>query len=151
MSARSLLAEIQDEAKSGINFDWKKARERIHDEHAKAETSDDRAILVALHVAVMDQVERTGVEREKLDEFRKARAQDYALLIVRESTVNENVSPQLLDVVTQREVSAGRMPFDHDLKKLASAGLLMTAGGGTPEPTPSTGIRNMIRRFWGKA
>ena len=139
MSAQSLLAEIREQIASS-SFDWRQARERIHDEHTNAEDPNDRAMLVALHMAVMDQVERTGIEPGGLSQFKEARAQDYALLIVKEVTVNGHVLPHLLDAVTQREVMAGRMSPDHELRVLAKKGLQTPTEAEIVKVEPPTSI-----------
>jgi hypothetical protein len=64
----------------------------------------------------MGAVERgAGFTPEDMEKFKKARQRDYCLLLIREALVGENVCPQKLEAVTQREVKAGRMASDNDL------------------------------------
>lgn len=144
MSAQSLLEEIRQEGAAGT-FDWQRTRERIHAEHERTTDFAERGNLVRLHAVLFDQVER-GLPPEQLDGFRQARWQDYNLLLVREATVDGNVVPQKLDAVTQREVSAGRMADDHELRLLAAQGMAMVAPLA-PEPPPSRGIGALLGRF----
>ena len=79
-------------------------------------------MLLAIFKIVMDEVER-HLGDENLEQFRRERAKDYNVLIVRESLIGENVSVDKLAAVTDREVGAGRMPPDHELRKLAVRGI----------------------------
>ena len=80
----------------------------------------ERVALLQIHHAVMDMVERSGnVDPENLDAFRDTRAKDYRLLLMREVLIGENASVELLNVVTQREVQAGRMAEHDELRQLA--------------------------------
>jgi hypothetical protein len=76
--------------------------------------------------AVMDQVERNleaVADSEKLENFREARRKDYSIFVVQESLIGDQVSPELLDFVTKREMAAGRMRPDHPLRQAAEQGL----------------------------
>jgi hypothetical protein len=118
------VAELLMELKSQRSLDWKATRERIHDEFDAAETENEREALLGVFQAVMDQVERAGiVEPENIPAFNQARLRDYSLLIVKECVVGENVCTQTLDRVTRREVEAGRMEPDHELRRAAIEGL----------------------------
>ena len=144
MSAQSLIEEIRQEGAAGT-FDWQRTRERIHAEHERTTDFAERGNLVRLHAVLFDQVER-GLQPEQLDGFRQARWQDYNLLLVREATVDGNVVPQMLDAVTQREVAAGRMAEDHELRVLAAQGMAMIAPLA-PRPPSSKGIGALLGRF----
>ena len=144
MSAASLLEEIRREGAAGT-FDWQRTRERIHAEHERTTDFAERGNLVRLHAVLFDQVER-GVPPEHLEEFRATRWQDYNLLLVREATVDGKVVPQLLDAVTQREVAAGRMADDHELRVLAAQGMAMITPPA-PTPPPARGFGGLLGRF----
>jgi hypothetical protein len=65
------------EMESGLEIDWRHAREDIHAAHDAAETEADRVACLGMHKAIMDMVESDGlVDEDKLEEFRKAREQD---------------------------------------------------------------------------
>ena len=129
MSIQSLI----DELKSAKNIDIASVRERIYKEFDAAATSDQRGTLLALFKAATDQVERTLVGRadqaQMLEDFRKARDQDYKIFIVKECTVGldapvvgGDISVDMLMAVTNREIEAGRMTEEHSLRKIAVEG-----------------------------
>jgi hypothetical protein len=150
MTARSLIEDIKSRLQSGGELDWKKAREELHAEHERATTSDDRSKLIALYVLIMDQVEKTAIDPTGLDKFREARTQDYNLFIVRESVVDGNASPPLLDAVTRREIAAGRMTPDHQLRKLAEVGSLIGDNLPPAKSSVSRGWLGGLSRIWRK-
>lgn len=118
MSVNDLLQRLQAQP-AGAPIDWQKIREEIHDEHDRATTTEERVALLGIFTAVMDLVERGGLSHEAMEKFRAARLADYRLLIVKECLVGENVCTETLDAVTQREVVAGRMAPDDELRKNA--------------------------------
>ena len=54
---------------------------------------------------------------------RETRAKDYHLLLMREVLIGQNVSVELLHAITEREVQAGRMDENDELRQLAVKGL----------------------------
>jgi len=125
MSIESLVNEL----KSLKSFDVVDVRAKIEKEFNAATTSEQRDKVLAIFTATMDQVERNLTNRsdqsELLEEFRKARAQDYKVFIFQECTVGldspggGDVSVEMLMAVTNREIAAGRMTEDHSLRKIA--------------------------------
>ena len=112
--------------------DWQGCRADIHREFDKAQTFDQRGALLAIFHAMMDIVEKNLIASDDLEKFRKARDQDYCLLLVKECTKDANVRPDLLEQATTREVEAGRMSQDHQLRQLAVSGMAMAQGGTRP-------------------
>jgi hypothetical protein len=133
-------------------------RNKIHGEFDAATSSEQRGALLAIFKATFDITESHLVKNspEKLAEFQKARAQDYALFLVKECTVGlaspggGDVSVEMMKAATDREVVAGRMTEDHPLRKLAIEGYAaphlthiellekhakLKAGAVTPAPT----------------
>ena len=96
-------------------------RSDIHPEFKYATTDEERGVILAIHKTVMDHAER-HIGPADIAAFRKVRTEDYNLLLISESLVGENVSPELLERATRREVAAGRMSADNDLRQLAVAG-----------------------------
>jgi hypothetical protein len=80
-------------------------------------------MLLSIFTVIMDQVERSGLSGEDLAKFKVARRQDYNLLLVKESLVGENVCTETLSAVTEREVAAGRMAPDDELRTTAEVGM----------------------------
>jgi hypothetical protein len=101
---------------------WPQIREEIHKEHERATTTALRVTLLAMHKAILDMAERT-VAPGDMDRFKVARLQDYRLLIIREALIGENVCAETLNAVTEREVAAGRMAPDNDLRETALRGI----------------------------
>jgi hypothetical protein len=130
MTIESLINEM----KTAKSFDVVDIRAKIQKEFDAAQTSDQRGTVLALFKAAMDQVERhlagQGDDKaELLAGLQKARAQDYKIFIVQESTVGldtpvvgGDVSVDMLMAVTNREIAAGRMTEDYSLRKIAVEG-----------------------------
>jgi len=76
---------------------------------------------------------------EDLKAFKESRLKLYRTYLAQEATVEENVSVEMLDAITQREIVAGRMAPDDELRKLAEVG--MSAFADAP---PATGWRRVI-------
>lgn len=141
MSAAELLQRLKSHP-VGSALDWKAVREEVAEEYDHA-SAVERGTLLQIYHAVMDQAER-GISSLDLDEFRVARRQDYNRMLISECIVNGgDVSPEALKAVTEREVAAGRMAPDDNLRRLAVAG---------PAPSqaesPQTGWRRAFA--WGR-
>jgi uncharacterized phage-associated protein len=100
---------------------WREIREEVHAWRDGAITPEQFDALQSAYKAVMDTIE-SSVPPELLEAFRAAREQDYRRLIVREALVREHMSMEKLRAVTEREIAAGRMTSDHELRKLAEMG-----------------------------
>lgn len=114
----SSLVELLKNHPTDAALDWRQIREDIHTEHETAST-EERVILLGLFAALMDLVERNVQANEELQKFREIRSQDYNLLIVKEAMVGDNVCAQTLHTITGREIDAGRMQSDHELRRTA--------------------------------
>jgi hypothetical protein len=127
MPEREFPPDLKD-----ILSDWRGCREDIHDHFDTASTSEQRGAVLAIFHAMMNIVEKNLIASDDLEKFRKARDQDYCLFIVKECTEDGNVRPDLLEQATRREVEAGRMPQDHQLRHLAITAGMTMAQGETP-------------------
>lgn len=124
MNATDILNRLQADAAAGKQLDFRAVREQIHDAAEQTVDSSERVILLQVFHAVMDLVERSeNIAPEDMELFRDTRAKDYRLLLMREVLIGQNVSVELLHAVTQREVQAGRMVEDDELRQLAVKGL----------------------------
>ena len=120
MNATDLLRQLSEEGKS---LDFPAFREQLHDAYERASDSGERVLLLEIFNSVMDLVERSNnVSPENLSEFREIRDRDYKLLLAREVVIGQNVSIDLMYAVTQREVQAGRMAEDDELRQTAVKG-----------------------------
>ncbi len=113
---------------AGVTLDIKKIREEILELYKNTTDEAEEVQLLQLHKALMDNAER-HLSGSDLDTFRTTRRQDYNLLLISKCLEGENVSPPLLDALTMREVAAGRMEPDDELRKLAEAGKLIWTWG----------------------
>jgi hypothetical protein len=139
--------DLFDRIERAPSLDWLGIRREIHDLFGQVATAE-RVALLGIYTAVMDAAERQSFagRPDDLAEFREARRQDYTLLLVKETTVEGNVSPDLLDMVTAREVAAGRMSPDDEMRKLAISGV--TTMGRKMYPTEfSPGLFGKIRSW----
>jgi len=85
-----------------------------------------------------------GLSGADLATFRTARKQDYNLMIVSECVDSAgNVLPDTLRAVTEREVKAGRMGHDSELRRLAVAG---PEAFQPPPEAPRRGLRGLFGR-----
>jgi hypothetical protein len=127
--------------------DWGSARADIFKDFDRATTTSEREFCLGLHKSLMDAVEQT-IDPGHIDEFRKTRAQDYRLLLIKEVAVldrdAETIDPAKLAAITRREVDAGRLSADDELHKLAVSGDTIL----TPHNAPS-GIVAKVRGWLG--
>jgi hypothetical protein len=121
MGVRERIEALSMQSEDTI-LDWEGFRDEIHHEFGKAKTSEEREFLLEAHKILNDQLERNLDDPEYIKMFQEARLKDYRLLIAQECLVGTNVSPQILDAVTRREVAAGRMAPDDELVTLGKIG-----------------------------
>ena len=114
-------------------------RDKIFEEFAAAPSSEHRSALLQMFKATMDVAENwhaTHGTAEALAAFRKARIDDYTQLLVNESCVDGNVSPEMLMFVTNREIAAGRLPVDDPIRQVA------VKAAGSPHPSHAEMLRD---------
>jgi hypothetical protein len=120
MSAEELLRMTEKD--SSAVTDTQAIRDKIFEEFDASTSGEQRDALLAMFAATMNLAEsylaKTSTE-EQLAAFRETRADDYTRLLVKESTVDGTVSPEMLMAVTNREISAGRMTVDDPIRKYA--------------------------------
>jgi hypothetical protein len=123
MNANELIECIERQMATG-ELEWRQVREDIHETHKNATTEAERVLLLSIHKAVIDAVERNegAIIPGGMDDFRKAHEQDYKLLLVSEGMIgraNGLMDPMVMRRITDREVTAGRMSPDDELRTLA--------------------------------
>jgi hypothetical protein len=93
-------------------------RDEIHNEHERAKTFEERGVLLAIYKSVMDYVEAArNFEPGGLERFKETRRQDYCLFLARECARPDGyVDPVMMEAVTSREIEAGRMAPDDELR-----------------------------------
>ncbi|MBS0525551.1 MAG: hypothetical protein JSS04_18115 [Proteobacteria bacterium] len=112
------MAEL--EGSPALTYAWVDTRARIHELHAKAETSEERGLLLSMHIILMNSVELSGLVKD-LEAFREERRKDYNRLLMSEATDGRNFVPAMLLEATQREIAVGHIDEDHEMHKLALA------------------------------
>jgi hypothetical protein len=122
MNATQLIEKLERQMQKG-ELNWQEARSDIHAAHKNATTEAERVLCLDLHNVVLDAVERDEgtIIPEKMEDFRKTRQQDYDLLLVSEAMIGRTdgiIDPVVMRRITEREVAAGRMAEDDDLRKL---------------------------------
>jgi hypothetical protein len=125
-------------------LDWGSARADIFKDFDRATTTSEREFCLGLHKSLMDAVEQT-IDPGHMDEFRKTRAQDYRLLLIKEAALGCDdgiLDPAKMAAITRREVDAGRLSADDDLHRLAVSGDMIL----TPHNAPSGIVAKM--RGW---
>lgn len=110
MSVIELLNRLED-MQVGETLDLIEIRNEIHDLHDQSTTDLDRVTLLEIFTSLMDHMER-GLTGADLKIFQTARKQDYGLLLINESRIGNNICPEILVQVTEREIAAGRMAAD---------------------------------------
>lgn len=120
MSAEELLKMTERISSAVTNA--QAIRDKIFKEFAVATAGEQRASLLQMFKVTMDVKEAwlaKNATAEELAAFREARADDYTKLIVQESCVDEDVSPEMLMAVTNREIAGGRMTADDPIRQVA--------------------------------
>jgi hypothetical protein len=120
LSAEELL-ELTSSISSAVR-DTQAIRDKIFEEFDAAVTNDQRTSLLGMFKATMDiaesHLEKSG-DVQRLAQFREARADDCARLLVRESSVGEDLSPEMCMAVTDREIAAGRLTPADPIRQVA--------------------------------
>jgi hypothetical protein len=118
------LGELLEEAKRHpalLLVNLRQIRDEIHNEHMRAKTFEERGELLAIFKSVMDYVERaSNFEPGGPEKFKETRRKDYCLFLAREGReglrADGYVDPVMMEAVTRREVDAGRMAPDDQLR-----------------------------------
>ncbi len=115
------LKEIVDDVKKsqGLEINFQQLREEIISEHAKATTVEERVSLLSLHTKLMDQIENKLTDNVDREKFKRARLQEYNMLLTRECVIDGSVCVETLYELTHRELESGRMKPNHSFITLA--------------------------------
>ena len=118
-----LLSQLDNDLSSCVK-DWNSYREEIVGLADGSNTDDESVTLILMHKALLDCVEATyGLNGDSLQKFRNTREAEYNLLLIKESGDAEGmIIPKKYHRVVEREVAAGRISPDNDIRQLAEAG-----------------------------
>jgi hypothetical protein len=121
------VSELAKDVRSAISsrepMNWPEFREAIHDAYGLAKSTDERVELLQLYKQLMDYVAGTQIAPSDLPQFNETRTKDYRLLLVQEGRVGDNACVETLDEITRREIAAGRMAPDDELRQITVQGL----------------------------
>jgi hypothetical protein len=118
-----LLLDLTETPMS-ILQNWRQIIAEIESEFNRATITDYRVALLSLFTVTMD-IAETHMAPEALGRFKEDRLKYYRSFLVQEARVGQHICTQTLDEVTQREVAAGRMDADDELRKTAVLSLSM--------------------------
>ena len=138
------LQGLIDRLRADSSPNWVVYRQEIVDLSPKLRDEADRVAILSVYKVLMDTVEPSVLVTD-LPAFQKARLQDYRLLLVEEAADGGELDPRKLDYITKREVDAGRLAPDDDLRELGQIGATFLA----PAPTLRKG--GWFRRLMGQS
>jgi hypothetical protein len=101
---------------------WREIVGVIDAEFANAKTVESRVVLLAAFKAAMDEVEATAPQFD-FETIHAVRLLRYDALLMREALDAEGACAETLDRIAKREIAAGRMASDSELRKIAKDGL----------------------------
>lgn len=102
--------------------DWMEWREEIAALHARATTQDEYVKLLQAHFVLGHLIDEV-YDEQTAAKVRPIHSGEYKLFLNKEAMGDgELINPAMLDMITAREVEAGRMDHDDSLRELAAAG-----------------------------
>ena len=101
---------------------WREIVGVIDSEFANANTVDSRVVLLTAFKVVMDEVEAIAPPFD-FETIHAVRLLRYDALLMREALDAEGACAETLDRITKREIVAGRMARDSELRKIAKDSL----------------------------
>ena len=118
-----MLAEIASlDERMAQGGDWMKWREEIAELHQRATTQEEYVKLLSAHFVLGHLIDQV-YDEETASKIRPIHSGEYKLFLNKEAMENgERINPALLDMITAREVEAGRMDPSDDFRQLAAAG-----------------------------
>lgn len=124
MTANEVIERIQADTLANNNLNWRQAREDIHTAAEQTLNTEERIKLLVMFKFVMDTVEeKAGFAPEDLALFRDTRAKDYRSLLLKETLIGHHFSADLGYAVTNREIEAGRLLPDDELRQVVLKGM----------------------------
>ena len=101
--------------------DWRAFRDEIAGLHEKARSEEEYVALLEAHRELVA-VAKYCFDEETYNKLIPITKAEYNLFLSKEATENGTINPVLLDRITRREVTAGRLNPDDGLRMLAKAG-----------------------------
>ena len=102
--------------------DWMNWREEIVDLHQRATTQEEYVVLLRAY-SILGHLIDEIYDQQTAEKIRPIHKGEYKLFLNTEAMgKGERINPAILDMITAREVEAGRMDPDDDFRQLAAAG-----------------------------
>lgn len=102
---------------------WPQARafrDEIVELNKAAHNDEEQTALVFAFHSLMNRVEALDlIDPSSLQNFRNVREADYRMLLSVQAMIGELIDPIRLELVTRREVEAGRLAADNDFRRFA--------------------------------
>jgi len=119
MSTSELLERMIAGTREGSFLEWNKFRGEIVEHFRRATTTPERVALLRAYKALMDAVEQApGFAEEDAGKIKKLRLREYRLMLIAEAARPDGLAePQKMEVITRREIEAGRMSPDDGLRE----------------------------------
>jgi hypothetical protein len=101
--------------------DWREFQEEISRLHAEATTEEEYVTLLEAHRNLVA-VGESAFDEETWSKILPVTEAEYKMFLNAEAMEDGVINPVLLDRITHREVEAGRLAPDDDLRTLSAAG-----------------------------
>lgn len=101
-----------------FTLDFGNAFSCVKDEFSNANSSTQRALILEIYVKSMNVV-LGGVAENKRADFVDAFRKSYNMLLIIEARKGDQIDPEIMEMITSREVLAGRMDENDELRVMA--------------------------------
>lgn len=105
----------------GQSGDWLAFRDEIAALHADASTEDEYLTLLEAHTNLVAAA-KFAFDEETYKKILLVAAAEYKMFLNKEAMEDGVINPVILERITRREIAAGRLNPDDNLRKLAVAG-----------------------------
>jgi hypothetical protein len=129
-SVKPEIASLHERMKLG--GDWRAFREEIAALHAQANTEEEYVTLLYAHQLLVE-VGKSAFDEQTYAKLLPITAAEYRMFLNKEATEGGLVNPVLLERITRREVTAGRLESSDDFRTFAASAA--TALGDSAEAT----------------
>jgi|SRR5690349_10922753 len=116
------IASLHERMEKG--GDWRVFRDEIAALHAEATNEEEYITLLEAHRKLVA-VGKFAFDEETYAKLLPVAAAEYRMFLNKEAMEDGIINPVLLDRVTRREVQAGRLDSNDELRKLASASVIL--------------------------
>ncbi|MBS0503957.1 MAG: hypothetical protein JSS55_09195 [Proteobacteria bacterium] len=130
---RHSIATLRERMEQG--GDWRAFRDEIAALHAQDNSEEEYVELLHGHHLLRLLIDDV-YDAETAKKLHQIAESEYRFFLNKEAMRGERINPDLLEYVTRREVEAGRLDEDSDLRKLAVAGAAVLGDPSKNESDP---------------